>query len=132
MYYNLARRTEFDMIEIPFKGSGDLKTALLGGHVDVGVTSLASVKPFVETGKLKFLAMQNPKRMAEFPDIPTFEELGYKFSYYASYGLFVPKGTPEGIIQKIHEAVKKVIQIPALKDFARKMSLTSIMGLRMS
>ena len=58
--------------------------------------------------------------MAEFPDIPTFEELGYKFSYYASYGLFVPKGTPEGIIQKIHEAVKKVIQIPALKNFARE------------
>ena len=92
MFYSLAKANNLDVIEIPYKGSGDLKTALLGGHVDVGITSLSSVKPFVDAGKLYFLAMQNPKRLSEFPSVPTFEELGYRFSYYASYGLFVPKG----------------------------------------
>jgi tripartite-type tricarboxylate transporter receptor subunit TctC len=120
MFFSLAKANNLDLIEIPFKGSGDLKTALLGGHVDIGVTSLSSVKPFVDSGKLFFLAVQNPKRMLEFPSVPTFEELGYKFSYYASYGLFVSKGTPGNIRIIIHDAVKKVIQNPALKKFAEE------------
>jgi tripartite-type tricarboxylate transporter receptor subunit TctC len=120
-YYALAKQNNLELIEIPFKGAGDMVTALLGGHISVCMTSVASVQAHFKPGRLKTLVIHNPKRMSRYPEIPTFEELGYVTGCpYNENGFFVPKGTPEEVKNKIHDVVKKALEIPWLKAFAEE------------
>jgi tripartite-type tricarboxylate transporter receptor subunit TctC len=127
----MAKANKLEAIEVPFKGAGDLNVALLGGHVDVGMTSVGSIKQFIQTGKLRMLAIHYPKRITKFPEVSTFEEMGYLpgFPYYVC-GLFVPKGTPGEAIKKIHDSVKRAMDTPSFKAFAKRISLISIMDLK--
>jgi tripartite-type tricarboxylate transporter receptor subunit TctC len=120
LYYGLARANNLEMIEVPYKGSGELKVALLGGHVEVVTSSVAALKPFFQTGEARLLAVHSSKRMAEFPEIQTFRELGLAEVTDPIYGFFVPKGTPEEIKMKIHDTVKRALETPAFKTFAKE------------
>jgi tripartite-type tricarboxylate transporter receptor subunit TctC len=121
LYYCLAKQKNLEMIEIPFEGAGETRTALVGGHIDVGLLSLSSVQSFVEEGRLKMLAIHNPTRFRKFPNVPTFEELGYVRGFPQNLkGMWVPKGTPEGVKKKIHDVVKRAIETPSFKAFAEK------------
>lgn len=122
LYYSLAKANKLEMIEVSFKGAGDFKVALLGGHVDVGMTSMSSVKPFIEQGRVKMLAIQYPKRMAAYPEVPTYDEIGClpKGYPYPIYGLFVPKGTSEAVKKIIHDVTKQAMETTFLQTFAKE------------
>jgi tripartite-type tricarboxylate transporter receptor subunit TctC len=120
LYYGLARANNLEMIEVPYKGSGEFKAALLGGHVEVVTASIAAFKPFFQTGDAMLLAVHSAKRLVEFPDVPTFEELGLAKVTYALYGFFVPKGTPDTIKARLHDATKRALETPAMKAFAKE------------
>jgi tripartite-type tricarboxylate transporter receptor subunit TctC len=127
IYYALASTNKLEMIEIPYKGSGEFKAALLGKHLDVVTGSVAAFKPFIQTGEVRLLVVQNPKRMAEYPDVPTFEELKVaKIPYF--FGLFAPKGTPEVVRAKIQSAAKRAMETTAMKNFAKENSIDLYYG----
>jgi tripartite-type tricarboxylate transporter receptor subunit TctC len=128
LYYGLASANNLEMIEVPYKGSGEFKAALLGGHVEVVTGSIAAFKSFIQTKEVQLLAVHSSKRMAEFPEIPTFDELGLAKVTYALYGLFVPKGTSEEIKMKIHDTVKRALETPSLKTFAKENSIELYYG----
>jgi tripartite-type tricarboxylate transporter receptor subunit TctC len=86
---------------VPFKGTGDLLSSLLGQHVDAAMTYL----PFAiqQKGKLRMLAVASEKRHPAFPDVPTFKELGLNWVDGAYRGIAVPKSTPKEIQKQVSD-----------------------------
>jgi tripartite-type tricarboxylate transporter receptor subunit TctC len=96
---------------IPYKGSADMLTAMLGGHLDVAVDSTGAV-PHVAAGKARVLAVLTDKRTPVWPDVPTMSELGYGIVSTSPYGIGVPAGTPPAVVKALHDAFKKGLEDP--------------------
>jgi tripartite-type tricarboxylate transporter receptor subunit TctC len=96
---------------IPYKGSADMLTAMLGGHLDVAVDSTGAV-PHVAAGKARVLAVLTEKRAPVWPDAPTMSELGYGIVSTSPYGIGVPAATPPAVVKTLHDAFKKGLEDP--------------------
>lgn len=98
---------------VPFKGTGDLISSMLGGHVDAAMTYL----PFAiqQKGKMRLLAVASEKRHAAFPDVPTFKELGLNWVDGAYRGVAVPKSTPKDIQKKVSDVMEVLNKDPDLR-----------------
>ena len=109
------RTTGIDLVHVPYKGGAGASTiGLVGGEVKCAFTSLASVMPHVNAGKLKVLGVAAPRRIKSLPDVPTFPELGFKSMKSGSWqGIFAPAGTPAPIVKKLFSAFTKVMADPA-------------------
>lgn len=103
------------MRHLPTAGGGPATTAVLGGHAHLWMSTTAPAAPHVQSGKFRALAVSGATRHQHFPDVPTLRELGYDVEYYLWIGLFAPKGTPEGPMKILREAVKKAVQDPEFK-----------------
>jgi len=125
----LSRQNGLDMTDVPFKGSADENLAVLGKKVEAAIVSVVTAKQFVEAGQMLMLAVQSPSRLPYLPKVPTFEELeqvrGFPIHYDA---LFAPKGTPDYIIKKIHDAVKKAMEDDAFKSAMDKSGMDILYG----
>lgn len=109
--------------DAPFGGDSKTLPALLGGHIQVGAIDFAALKPSVEAGKIRVLAVCTEKRIDLAPDVPTVLELGYELPYVSSLGLFGPKNLPEDVTRKLDELVAKIVSEP---KFVRRMKEMSI------
>jgi tripartite-type tricarboxylate transporter receptor subunit TctC len=102
-----------DIVHVPYKGQGPALTDLLGGQVDVLVTSTASVSGLVQNGKLRVLAVTSPRRIGVFAKVPTLEELGYAGARFEDwYGFFAPAGTPPERVAYLNEAIVRTLHLP--------------------
>ncbi len=113
----LKLMTRTDMVHVPYKGLGPALTDLMGGRVQLIISTMASALPLVKSGKLRPLAVTTAQRTPFFPELPTMAEAGvpgYEFSTW--YGLLVPGGTPKAVVEKLNGAAGKVLRSPALKD----------------
>ncbi|MDP9894090.1 tripartite-type tricarboxylate transporter receptor subunit TctC [Variovorax boronicumulans] len=109
----LAKDNGIDMTHVPYKGAGPALTDLLGGQVDVLVTSTASVAGLVQNGKLRVLAVTSPRRIGVFAKSPTLEELGYAGARFEDwYGFFAPAGTPPERVAYLNEAIVRTLRLP--------------------
>jgi tripartite-type tricarboxylate transporter receptor subunit TctC len=107
------RDAKIEIAPIPFDSGGESVTNLLGGHTDLCVASVPSIKPHVLGGKIRLLALCSPKRISEFPDVPTMTEKGYKKSSIATgVGLAGPRGLDSAIVSKWTEALEKTMRDP--------------------
>jgi tripartite-type tricarboxylate transporter receptor subunit TctC len=100
-----------DIVHVPYKGSAPAVTDLMGGQVDIMFDSLSSAKPYIETGKLKALAVTTTKRSKAFPNVPTVAESGlpgYELSGW--YAVFVPGKTPKPIVDRLHSELVKALK----------------------
>jgi len=105
---------------VPFKGGESVVTALLGSHVEVTFDTLSKVLPHVEAGKLRILVIS--KKRAEFPNIPTLTELGYKQGMISAwFGFYAPAGIPEEVKNTLVSAIEKAINNPELKAKTEKL-----------
>lgn len=94
---------------VPFEGGESVMTAVLGGHVEATVDTLAKVKPHVDAGKMKVLVITN--KMPAYPDIPTITEMGYKQGLPGVwFGLYAPAGIPEDVKKVLVPAVEKAVK----------------------
>ena len=106
-----------DMVHIPYKGAGPAITDVHGGQVPVLFDNLPSSKSHVDAGKFRLLAVAAPKRLAAYPDVPTFTEIGMpEVNDPAWYGLVAPPKTPKEIIDKLYAASVKAVNTPATKE----------------
>jgi len=96
------------MTHVPYKGTGQALTDLLGGHVDMLFGAIPSTIPHIRSGRLRALAVSTAKRIKALPEIRTVAESGYPGYEVASwFGLLAPAGTPREIVARLHqEAVK--------------------------
>ena len=106
------------MLHVPYKGNAPVVSALLGREVDVALTTLGSIKPYVASGKLRILAIMEPKRFAGAPEIPTIAETLPQFRAPLSwFGFFGPAGVPQPIVAKLNAEIG---QCAALSQNRRK------------
>ena len=98
---------------VPFKGTGDLISSMLGSHVDAAMTYL----PFAiqQKGKMRLLAVASEKRHPAFPDVPTFKEVGLDWVDGAYRGVAVPKSTPKDIQKKISDVMATLNSDPDMR-----------------
>ena len=100
---------------VPYKGSNPAMMDLLGGNVDLLVSSVPSALQQIKAGKLRALAVTSARRSSSLPEVPTVAESGYPGMDVATwYGLFVPAGTPKDVVDKVHGAVNRLLARPDL------------------
>ena len=111
--------TQTEMTHVPYKGSGPAIQDVLGGQVEVFITTPPSVIGHLQTGKLRALAVTSKTRHPMLPDVPTTAEAGLPgFELEAWVGLFAPAGTPPDVIAKLSESVKQALAQPETKKRA--------------
>lgn len=112
-------RTGVQMTHVPYKGSAQSVTDLIGGQIQVIFEPLVSALPQVQAGKVRAIAVTGQRRAASLPDVPTSTEAGFPgVEVSAWYGLLAPAGTPDPIVSKLNQALNL-----ALSDAATKTSL---------
>ena len=109
--------TGAQLMHVPYKGLGPALTDLMGGHVQVAISTMASALPQVKAGKLRPLAVTTLQRSAFFPEVPTMAEAGVKgYEFNTWYGLLAPAGTPRAVIDRLNKETVKVLGAPPLKE----------------
>ena len=109
---------KLDMVHIPYKGTGPALTDLIGGQVQMMLSTFASALPYVQSGRLRGIAVTSAKRSAAAPDVPTVAESGVPgYQYSTWYGLFAPAGTPRPIVDRLYGAT---VQTLKAADIAQK------------
>lgn len=108
---------KLDMTHVPYKGSGPATTDLLGGQVKVGFPGIAIALPHHKAGRLRILAVTSAKRSPQAPEVPSLAEAGVP-GYDATLwlGIAAPRGTPQGIIMKLHTEVSQLLQAPDVRQ----------------
>jgi tripartite-type tricarboxylate transporter receptor subunit TctC len=101
---------------VPFKGTGDLVASLIGGHVSAAMSYLTLA--IAQKGSARMLAVAMEKRHPQFPDVPTFKELGIDWVDGAYRGIGVPKSTPDDIRKKVSDMFSEINRDP---DFRKRM-----------
>jgi tripartite-type tricarboxylate transporter receptor subunit TctC len=105
------------MVHIPYKGTGPAVTDLIGGQVQVMISTFASVLPHVKSGRLRALGVTSAKRSPATPDVPTLIESGVRdFDYSTWYALFVPAGTPRAVVDKLNRATREALAAEDMKQ----------------
>jgi len=115
---------KFHVSTIAHEVSTQQTAALVGGHVDAMVSWVKPNIPYVKEGKLKFLGYISPRRLSDYPDVPTLIDLGYDVAYEHPYGIGGPKGLPEEVKKIISDATKKIWDIPEFSEELNKLGLT--------
>lgn len=113
--FQMAAGVKFQ--HIPYKGSAQALTDLMGGQVQVYMSSIPTALSHIKGGKLRALAVTSPKRAPSLPDVPTIAEAGYKgFDANTWFGLVAPAGTPAPIVTKINAEVNRILKMPDVKE----------------
>ena len=102
---------------VPFKGTGDLVASLLGGHVAAAMSYVTLA--IAQKGKTRMLAVATEKRHPQFPDVPTFRELGIDWVDGAFRGVAVPKSTPADLRQRVSDIFSEINKDP---EFQKRMA----------
>lgn len=112
----LAHKENIKLTHVPYKGSAPAMTDLIGGHVKVGAMALSSAIEQMRAGKVKAVAVSAETRVADFPDVPTFKELGYADLVAATwFALSGPANMPKDIVQRLNGEVEKMFALPQVK-----------------
>jgi tripartite-type tricarboxylate transporter receptor subunit TctC len=100
------------LTHVPFKGSADSVTALLGGHIDFVFSSYASLSAGVETKRVHLIASNGAQRAKLTPNLPTIAETIPGYDFAVIQGLFARTGTPREIVQRIATEVAAIVKEP--------------------
>ncbi len=119
----LSQAEKLDMTHVPYKGAGPAIQDTLAGHIPVTIQDLAASGPSIAAGKLNALALTSAVRWPRFPDIPTFNELGYKISLTGWNGVMAPAGTPKPIVERMSREITKLVQSPEGREKLLDMGL---------
>lgn len=112
----LANRAGIDILHVPYKGTPQGLTDVVGGQVDFMFTDLTSGLPFVQSGQLRALAVSTAERSAIVPDLPSMAEAGVKdFDLNSWNGYFGPAGLPPEVVAKLNAAINQVVAKPEVK-----------------
>jgi tripartite-type tricarboxylate transporter receptor subunit TctC len=110
-------RTGTDIVHVPYKGAGPMMQDLIAGNVDMAFDGMGTSAPQIKASKLRALAVSTAKRSPLIPDVPTLTELGIPdFDVTTWYAMWVPKGTPKEITEKLYQEVAKALQQPDIKQ----------------
>ena len=112
-----ASQAGLQLTHVPYKGATQAAVGVAGHEVQVAFQGIATVSSLIKAGKLRLIAVTTPKRLPQFPDVPTVSESGLSgFEFNSWFAMMAPAGTPKPIVQKLHAEIVKAISDPAIKD----------------
>jgi tripartite-type tricarboxylate transporter receptor subunit TctC len=118
-----------DVVHIPHKGAGPAASAVVAGEPPIGCLAVTAPLPFIQSGRLRALAISSAKRHPLLADVPTFAELGYpQIEEYTWVGFFAPAGTPPEIVQKLNAAINRAIRMPDVRERLEALTLEPVGG----
>ena len=113
-----------DMTHVPFGGSGPVKNAVLGGHVQVGAASLSPMLSVLRSGDVVALATSATKQIASIPNVPTMTEKGQPDASLSTWAeIYAPAKTPRPIEERLAQALEKTMKDPAVVSAIEKAGL---------
>ena len=116
---------------IPFKGSGDAHTQLIGGQIPAMFDAIPATMPPIKSGRLRGLGIATLKRSAFLPDLPTVAESGFPgFEAVGWIGIAAPAKTPSGMLDKLNAELQRMLNEPDVKDRLNTLAFTPVGGTR--
>lgn len=110
-------RAGVDVAHIPYKGSANAVTDLIGGQVQFMFDNMPSAWPHVESGKLRALAVTTAERSKTAPNLPTMQEAGFKdFDVSSWFGVIGPKGMPDDVVEKLNKSIRAALAKPEVRE----------------
>lgn len=120
----LGSEAKLNVVHVPYKGSAPATTDLLAGTVDAQFDNMVTLMPYVKAGKLRALAVSSKQRSATVPDVPTLHETVLpNFETGTWYGMAAPAGTPPAIATKISAELRRILQMPDVREKLAGMGL---------
>ena len=117
-----SETAKFKTTWVPYPGGGPALTAVSGGHIDAAATNPGNVKPMIQAKKVRVLAVSSDKRLADFPDVPTYKEKGWDVVRYQWRGMMAKAGTSKAVVDKLAAAVEKAQQTEEWKSYLKRVS----------
>lgn len=109
----LSRANNLNFVHVPYRGGGPLVNDALAGHVPVSIGSVFLLKPHIDSGRLRALAVTTPRRSASLPQVPTIAESGFAgFEAPAWWAVLAPARTPPEVLRQMNEALNAVLRQP--------------------
>lgn len=113
----LKRTAGFDMIYVPYKGTGQLMPDLLGGRLHVAIDNVLILTPYIRSNTLRGIGVTSAKRSALFPELPTIAENGLPgFHAVGWFGIFATGRTPQPVVDKLNTALVAIMKEPDMRD----------------
>lgn len=113
----LKRTAGFDMVYVPYKGTGAVMPDLLGGRLDVAFDNVLILTPYIKKGQLRALGVTSAKRSVVFPELPTLAETGVPgFEAVGWFGVFAVAKTPPAIVARLNREITSLMQEPETRD----------------
>lgn len=110
----LHKQTGIELVHVPYKGSAESMTDLIGGRIDLMYDPVTA--PRVKDGVLKGLAITNPQRYPLLPEITTLKEQGFNVDSRSWFGVFAPKGTPAEIVARMSAEIGRIMAGPGVRE----------------
>jgi tripartite-type tricarboxylate transporter receptor subunit TctC len=120
----LEKQAGVKLLHVPYKGAAESMNALLAGQVDSAFGAYEEMKPMIDAGRVKPLALFSRSRMPALPNVPTMIEVGVPVALDNMKGLMAPAGLPAPVYRYLHESFRKAMQTPGWKEYVAKSGLT--------
>ena len=111
-----AQKTGIRIEHVPYKGAAQSLTDLAGGHIDFAAQTVSSTAALIRGGTLTALAHTGKTRFPDFPDVPTFKELGYDMVSTTWFSISGPAGLPKDIAEKMNTEINRAIEAPGVQE----------------
>ncbi len=122
----LFQTADIKLTNVGYKGQPQALIDLMTNLMHFEIVSLALALPHIKEGTVKPLAVFTDKRVPDLPDVPTIAEAGFPAAAYVPwYGIYVPSSTPDALVEKIHDAIDKALENPAVQ---KQLSISDIPG----
>lgn len=109
----LKQTAKIDIVHVPYRGTPEQFTSIMRGDSQLSMAFLGNALPFIQSGKVRALAIATATRNPALPDVPTFAEAGMpEYQYDSWFGFMAPAGTPASIIKKINEDIAESLKLP--------------------
>jgi tripartite-type tricarboxylate transporter receptor subunit TctC len=111
----LKKAAGIDIVHVPYKGSSQIISDLMAGHIAIGFLDTSAAVPLLKAGRIRALAVTSDRRLDGLPDIPAMSETGFPVEAVGWTALFAPPGTPDAIVARLNAEVVKAVQDPAMR-----------------
>ena len=122
---------DLNVLSVPYKGAGAALTDLIGSRISFMFMGLSASRPFIDSGKLRALAITGTRRAAALPDVPTLAEAGSplpEMDFGSWWGLLGPRGLPEDIVRRLNDALARTLALPGLRERLAALNFAPVTG----